>query len=358
MPIGMTDVSAGVHDDPPVERRVARQLNGREKAAVIVRLLLNEGADIPLEELPEDLQEILTHQMAGMGLVDRLTLDSVAHEFFEALKGVGLSFPHGIAGALSAMDGKIAPGAAARLRREAGMQQTGDPWPQLGALSAAELCEFAQAESTEVAAVLLSKLETPKAAELLGLLPGPVARRITYAISQTGSISPEAVDRIGRALLVQAESRAPTAFADRPEKRVGEILNQSPPATRDEVLSALDDEDAAFATGVRKVLFTFADIATRIAPRDAATVARAVDQNVLVTALAAATSPGDAQSAEFLLGNMTSRMADTLREEIADRGKVKQSAGEQAMTAIVAAVRRLQQNGDLALLTPEDDSED
>ena len=49
-------------------RVVARVLNNREKAAVVVRLLLNEGADIPLEELPDALQEKLTHQLGRVGL--------------------------------------------------------------------------------------------------------------------------------------------------------------------------------------------------------------------------------------------------------------------------------------------------
>jgi flagellar motor switch protein FliG len=37
-------------DDPPPKARMA--LGKRAKAAVIVRLWLNEGADIPLEDLP------------------------------------------------------------------------------------------------------------------------------------------------------------------------------------------------------------------------------------------------------------------------------------------------------------------
>ena len=42
------------------------------KAAVVVRLLLNEGADIPLGGACLILlQEQLTHQLGQMGLVDR-----------------------------------------------------------------------------------------------------------------------------------------------------------------------------------------------------------------------------------------------------------------------------------------------
>lgn len=338
-------------------KRVARQLSSLEKAAVVVRLLLNEGADLPLENLPEDLQAKLTQQMGRMGLVDRITLEAVAEEFVDVLEGIGLSFPNGLAGALTAMDGKIATTTAARLRREAGVKQMGDPWQRLRALNGEELAAMAEAESTEVAAVLLSKLDTAKAAELLGKLPGPVARRITYAISQTGNVTPEAVDRIGWSLATQLDAKPVPAFSDGPDKRVGNILNQSAAATREEMLTALDEEDAAFATSVRKVLFTFADIATRVNAKDIPAIVRVADQEQLVIALAAATEGPDAQAADFLLDNMSSRMADNLRDEIQEKGKVKRSEGEAAMTVVVSAVRELQSDGVLTLISLDADED-
>lgn len=322
-----------------------------------MRLLLNEGADLPLEELPEDLQARLTERMGRMGLVDRVTLASVIHEFADALDGVGLSFPNGLAGALMAMDGKISPQTAARLRKEAGVRQAGDPWVRLRALSAEELAEMAQAESTEVAAVLLSKLDVAKAAELLGLLPGPLARRITYAISQTGGVTPEAVDRIGLSLASQLDDRPILAFNDGPDERVGAILNQSAAATRDDVLSGLDETDMEFATSVRKAIFTFADIPARLAARDVPKVIRVADPGDLVTALAGATEPDTAKAAEHLLTNMSTRMADNLREEIQEKGAVKPVDAETAMTAVVIAIRGLEQDGELELIIPQEGEE-
>ncbi|WP_377186857.1 flagellar motor switch protein FliG [Ruegeria meonggei] len=337
-------------------RVVARSLSNRQKAAVVVRLLLNEGADIPLEELPDALQEKLTHQLGEMGLVDRVTLDSVAQEFAEALDSVGLSFPHGLAGALDAVDGKIAPATAARLRKVAGVRQIGDPWQRLREIPTEDLAAMAQAESTEIAAVMLSKLETAKAAQLLGHLPGPIARRITYAVSKTANVSPEAVERIGWSLAAQLDQRPSQAFADGPGARVGAILNQSAASTRDGLLDALDEEDSDFATVVRQSIFTFAHIPARILPRDAPAILRGVDQAVLVTALAGGTSDADRTAAEFLLANTSARMAENLREEIAERGKVRQSDAEEAMTQIVGAVRTLVDEGAITLV--EEDSED
>lgn len=335
---------------------VPRALTAGQKAAIIVRLLLNEGADIPLEELPDELQERLTLQLGQMGLIDRVTLASVAQEFADALDSVGLAFPHGLAGALDAVNGKIAQSTAARLRKVAGVRQVGDPWLRLRDVPTEDLARMAQAESTEVAAVMLSKLETAKAAQLLGHLPGPVARRITYAVSKTSNVTPEAVERIGWSLAAQLDQRPTPAFTDDPGARVGAILNQSAPATRDGLLDALEEEDSEFATVVRQSIFTFAHIPSRIAPRDVPAILRGIEQSVLVTALAGAKSETDKASVEFLLDNMSSRMADNLREEIAERGKVKQSEAESAMTQVVGAVRTLVDDGAIALI--EEDRED
>ncbi|WP_254444900.1 flagellar motor switch protein FliG [Ruegeria atlantica] len=342
------------NDEAP--RVVPRALSNRQKAAVVVRLLLNEGADIPLEDLPDELQEKLTHQLGQMGLVDRVTLEAVAQEFSEALDSVGLSFPHGLAGALDVVDGKIAPATAARLRKVAGVRQIGDPWPRLREIPTEDLAAMAQAESTEVAAVILSKLETSKAAQLLGHLPGPIARRITYAVSKTGNVTPEAVERIGWSLAAQLDQRPSQAFSDGPGARVGAILNQSAASTRDGLLTALDEEDSDFASVVRRSIFTFAHVPARLQPRDVPAILRGVNQADLITALAGAETQDDQATVEFLLTNMSSRMADNLREEIAERGKVKQPEAEAAMTQIVGAIRNLVDERAITLL--EEETED
>ena len=88
----------------PVQRAVApevsRSLSPREKAAVIVRYLLAEGASIPLSKLPDHMQASLTEQMGQMRLIDRRTLGAVVDEFMSELDQVGLAFPGGIEGAL------------------------------------------------------------------------------------------------------------------------------------------------------------------------------------------------------------------------------------------------------------------
>ena len=335
-----------------------QRLSRKQKAAVIVRLLLNEGADVPIITLPEDMQASLTTQMGSMNFIDRATLAEVVKDFADELDSVGLSMPRGIADALKAMDGKISPRTAARLRKEAGVRQSGDPWDRLRALEVKELVPFAMEEAIEVAAVMLSKLDVAKSAELLSELPGERARRITYAISMTGAVTPDAVDRIGLSLASQLDNKPERAFEEEPVKRVGDLLNFSASATRDDMLVGLDEEDQEFANEVRKAIFTFAHIPERIEARDIPKVVRGVDQADLVVALAAAKQTGLEEAATYVLENMSKRMAESLQEEMAEAGKIRTKDGETAMGLLVAAIRQLQADGEITLKVAEEDGEE
>ncbi len=349
-------VPIGNFTPPSVKPGGGVVLSRRAKAAIVVRLLLNKGADIPLEDLPDALQANLTHQMGNMRVVDRDTLAAVIAEFSYEVERIGLSFPIGIAGALDMLDGKISHGTAARLRKEAGVRQAGDPWDRLKVLPPELLLPVLENESVEVAAVMLSKLPVALAADLLGRLPGPHARRITYAVSLTGAVTPDAVERIGMSLATQLDAQPVRAFDSDPVERVGAILNSSTTLTRDDVLTGLDETDQGFANAVRKAIFTFGNIPKRIAPRDIPRILRDVDAGTLVTALAGAEAAGYKASMEYVLQNMSGRMADQLREEISEAGPVKPADAEAALSQVVAVIRQMEQSGDL-MFNIEDEEE-
>lgn len=355
------DITHALARITPAQRAVtagslpARIPTSREKAAIIVRLLLSEGGSVPISSLPEHMQASLTEQIGQMRLVDRGTLAKVVDEFLTELEEVGLSFPGGIDAALTMMDGHISPTAANRLRRLAGASGKADPWDRLTQLGTDRLLPVLEAESIEVAAVMLSKLPVPKAAELLGLLPGERARRVAYAVSMTGNVNPETVRRIGLSLAAQLDAQPARAFDAGPVERVGAILNVSTAITRDEVLRGLDTDDADFAERVRKAIFTFIHIPARIAARDVPKIVRMVDQPTMTTALAAALEISAlAPVAEFFLANMSQRLAQALREEVEARGPVKEKDADAAMTSIISTIRQLEGAGEVVLIQDED----
>lgn len=91
-------------------------------------------------------------------------------------------------------------------------------------------------------------------------------------------------------------------------------------------------------------------------PCDAPKITRLVDQPVLVTALAAAMGkPGLEEAAEFLLANISQRLAQGLREEMAERGKIKDKDAEAAMAAVISAIRTLEASGEITLVQEEEE---
>ncbi|KPU84469.1 flagellar motor switch protein FliG [Marinosulfonomonas sp. PRT-SC04] len=333
-------------------------ISRQQKAAIIVRLLLAEGGELSLMKMPEDMQQELTIQMGAMRSVTHETVDAVVSEFISELDSIGLSFIGGLEGALNTLDGSIDPKMVERMRREGGVKRAGDPWEQVMNMEAERLLPVLQDESIEVAAVMLSKLNVSKAAELLGMLPGPRARRITYAVSQTSSVTPDAVHRIGQSLAAQLDNVPVMAFDEGPIERVGAILNFSQAKVRDDVLAGLEEDDKEFANLVRKAIFTFANIPARISPRDVPKITRGVDQAVLVTALAAASAGDYTESTEFILENISKRMAEGIREEMKELGKVKEADGEEAMSAVVAQIRELEAAGEVFFVAAEEDEEE
>jgi flagellar motor switch protein FliG len=346
----VTQSPAGLAASPRPEFPGKRPaLSRRQKAAIIVRLMLKEGAQLSLDALPEAMQMELTHEMGAIRTIDRTTLHAVIDEFMAEVEDLGAAFPGGLEGALDLLDGALSASNLRRLRRETGIVVPGDPWDMIAGLPAERLALLAEHESAEIAAVMLSKLPVTLSAKVLGILPTDRGREIAIAMSGTGKVDPDTVRTIGHALAAQLAEETPPAFDGAPVGRIGEILNSSKPATRDGLLSALGEEDADLTAAVRRRIFTFTDIAARVEPRDIPKITRAIDQELLVTALAVA-DDRDSASVDFILANMSQRMAGQLRDEIEDRGKVKPDDSEDAKSRIVAAIRDLEQAGELALI--------
>ncbi len=333
---------------PAKPRAPTHHLSGAQKAAIIVRVLLSEGLDTPLATLPPEMQTMLTQTLGNMRLVDRATMAAVVEEFVETLEQVGLSFPDGLDAALSMLDGKLDERASRQLRALTRSDGQDDPWTRLELAEDADLIPILQAEAQVVGAVLLSKLSTDKAARLLMQLPADLAQGLALAIARTENIAPEAVARIGATLADQVSTKPARAFAIPPSKRMGEILNASPAALRQQLLDEIDRADSDYASSVRASIFTFHHIPERVEPRDIPALIREAETDDLLTIIASGNSE-DTETIEFLLSNMSKRAAEMLREDASALPTPADDAYEAALTRVAALVRMMADDGRIVL---------
>ena len=104
------------------------------------------------------------------------------------------------------------------------------------------------------------------------------------------------------------------------------------------------------ADEIRQLLFTFDDI-VNLPDRDVQLVMREIDQKDLALALRGV---GE-DVREKLMGNLSSRAAELVRDDIETMGPQPKAVVEEAQSHIVAAVRRLEDAGQITLARGEDE---
>ena len=332
---------------------VPARLTSRQKAAVIVRLLLSQDVKPGLDRLTPDTQADLARAMASLGPISRATLAEVVRDFTARLDGLALTAPRSLSAALALLEPHISPIARDGLRAEAEAGDPTDPWARLCATDADKLRPLLMSESAEVAAILLSKLGAAKAAALLSGLPETRAQVIAHAVSLTATVTPAMVDRIGTHLALQLQAAPEPAFRTSPVDRVGAILNAVNGGLREALLGGLEARDAGFAVEVRRAIFTFQHIPKRVEPTDVPRILRRVEPDVVTRAIAAGLEDAPL-SVEFLLENMSKRLAEQIRTEAMAMSKPRPEEGEAAMAEVVAAIRALEEEGEIRLIAPED----
>lgn len=328
-------------------------LNAKQKAAVIVRLLLTQNVSPGIGRLSPQLQAELARTMATLGPISRATLAQVVQEFTEQLDGMAMTAPNGLAAALTLLEPHLSPQARDGLRAEAEASDIGDPWTQLGAADPERLRPLLLTESAEVGAILLSKLSVAKSAALLADLPAERAEMLAHAVALTATVTPAMVERIGLHLLGQLRAAPKSSFGTSPVDRVGAILNAVNAGLRDALLGGLETRDAQFASDVRKAIFTFQHIPKRVEPADVPKILRRVDAAIVTRAIAAGMETARI-TVEFLLENISKRLAEQIRGEAENMGKIRPDEGEAAMGEIVAAIRALEEEGEIRLVPAED----
>lgn len=331
------------------------QLTRRRKAAMIVQMIVGDGSQLSLSQLPVHLQELLTQELGALRLVDRDTVAAVAEEFLGEVAAIGLTAPGTQDGAILALADHLSPELADRLRKQTADVRNGDHWPIITALPVDQLVAIMMAESIEVCAITLSKLNVAKAAEVLTQTPGERARRISLAVSRTEHTSPAAVRTIGAALADEYGQITLGAFEKAPVQRLGDILNATREDRRDDVLEGLVHDDPEFAGHVRKAIFTFKDIARRIKPVDVPNCIREVPAEVLAKAMSGALAGDDdiRASAEFILANVSQRIAAQLRDDAEEAGSIKKADAEAAMSEVTATLRAMSDAGKISFRDPD-----
>ncbi|MEO0871479.1 MAG: FliG C-terminal domain-containing protein, partial [Pseudomonadota bacterium] len=196
-------------------------------------------------------------------------------------------------------------------------------------------------EHPQVIAALLLMLEPEPAAEVLSALPEAKQSSVVERVARMNAVSSQAIDMID-ALLSQriGANFGASALTMGGPRDAANLINLSAGDLRNTVLPAIAQVDGPLAERIEEELFTF-EMLLDLDPQNMGRLLRDVDNEALVDALKGLPDP---QRGPFF-ASMSSRAADSIRDEIELRGRLAKSEVAAAQRKIVDVARKLADQG-------------
>ena len=214
------------------------------------------------------------------------------------------------------------------------------------------VAELIRNEHPQIIASILVHLERDQASAVLMHLAERLRHDVMLRIATLDGIQPNALRELNDVLtkvLAGGEKLKRKKLGG--TKAAAEILNFFGGSNETVVLDAIREHDADLAQRIADQMFTFEDL-NRLDDRAIQLLLREVANDSLIVALKGA----DAELRERIFRNMSQRAAETLREDLESKGPVRLSEVEAEQKEILKTVRRLADEGQIALGGGGDDA--
>ncbi|AVP56866.1 flagellar motor switch protein FliG [Pulveribacter suum] len=214
------------------------------------------------------------------------------------------------------------------------------------------VAELLRNEHPQIVAAILVHLDPDQCSAILMHLSERQRGEVMLRIATIEGIQPTALKDLNEVLFrVLAGGDKVRKSSLGGVKAAAEIINLLGSGADATVLEAIRNHDADLAQKIMDKMFIFDDIA-KLDGRAIQTVLREVASETLVVALKGA----QPEVREKILSNMSTRAAEAMREDLESRGPMRLSEVEAQQREILKTVRRLADEGQIALASGGDDA--
>lgn len=317
------------------------------KAAMLLIVLGEQASADLLTQLSEDEIQKVSKEVAKITSLTSEDAERVLNEFHHISTAGDYVTRGGIEYARKLLMRAFSPEQAKRLLDRL-TKTLGSEAASFDAIQKADpqqLAKFIHNEHPQTIALVLSHLNSTQAAALLTSLPAGLRADVAQRMASLDQISPDVILKIagviGQKLKTLGEFSRESYGGVR---AVAEMLNRLDSVSGREILDHIEQQDTNLAETIRHLMFVFEDLLL-IDPMGLKEVLGKVDRKVLTVALKGTSE----QLRNLILGNMSQRGAEMLREDMDALGPVKIKEVDAAQQQIIAVVRQLESEGVISL---------
>ncbi len=320
-----------------------QELSSRQKAAILMIALGQEGAAEIMQFLSENEIEALTQSIAEFKHLSVEMQDEALVEFEQHLLAGEYLSQGGLEFARGTLERAVGTRKAQEiLDRITGTLSSG--FHLLKNVPPEQLAPFISHEHPQTIALILSQLDPRQGAGILSLLPEHTQAEVAYRIATMNNITPAVLKQIEDSLAGNLQDILSGNKDVGGPKVTADILNLTGTSIERSVLEHIDVQDPEVAETVRNMMFVFEDICS-LSDREVQIVLREVEQKDLVVALKAASE----EVKEKILNNMSERVRLFMEEEMEFLGPMRLSEVEAVQLRIVHKIRQLEDQGQLKI---------
>lgn len=290
--------------------------------------------------------EAICREIAELTLVEREVQEAVMEEFAGIVsQGLG-SAMGGVRFAQTALEQAKGDYMANAILNKCSPSSRSGAGDEIRQMEGRQLLNLLKTEQPQTIAFIISCLDTPKAAELLAMLPPDIREEVVERLGSMEATPRESIEKVaknlgrhfGRTTASQGLHQAGGVQA------CADILNAMDKEARKTLLVRLEERNPTLGSSIRKKTFSFDEL-VRLSASDMARVLRDVDSADLPLSLKTA-KPALTSA---VLASMSKRAAEGFKEELDMMSQPRAKDVEAAQDRIIQVVRRLEEAEEITL---------
>jgi flagellar motor switch protein FliG len=326
-------------------------LRGPQRAAVLMLTLGDQFGKRIWSMLDDDEIRQLSQAMSTLGTVDSNIVEQLMLEFVSRLSASGA-----IMGNFDATE-RLLVQFLPKDRVDLIMEEIRGPagrnmWEKLSNVQETVLANYLKNEYPQTVAVVLSKIRPEHAGRVLGILPEEFALDVINRMLRMESVQKDVLERVEQTLRTEFMSSLSQTQRRDAHEAMAEIFNSFDRQTETRFLTALEDANRESAEKIKTLMFTFDDL-VKLDAGSAQTLLRHVDKDKLAVALKGANETVRG----FFLGNMSSRAAKMLQDDMQAMGPVRLRDVDESQALMVNLAKDLAAKGEIMMTKSRADDE-
>lgn len=320
-------------------------LTGAQKAAVLCMSLGTEVASKVMQLLAPEQVEVVSREIAAMPMADTRTVESVLVEYRQVARAVQSLSEGGLLRAQEILEQSFGSNKAKQILERIKEQLTDTGLKKLKKAAPEVLLSVLRGEHPQTLALIMAHLETKQAAAVIEVMDTDLASDVLYRVARMEKVAPDMVAVVESGLSSKTDltlsqemtlSGGPAAVA--------KVLTLASGSVEKAIIESITQRNHDLAQQITNLMFAFEDL-TGLDGKSMQRILRDVDSKELALALKAASE----ELKQHIMKNMSERAAQALQEEMEFLGPVRVKDVEAAQQRIIAAVRTLEEAGEIVL---------